>query len=311
MSSEPAIVVSDLSVEYPARGPSASCVALRGIDFRLEHGQVLGVLGETGSGKSTLAQVLAGRVLPARASEPGPRITGGEASVLGHPLRKARKRDLAEVTFHVGYLPQEAAATLEPTLSVQDNVTLPIFERDEHYSRRLAGQRAATMLDTVHLPLSVLNKYPYQLSSGQRQRVALARALVLGPRILIADEPTAGIDATVRDAVIDLLAQLREHPEFSAVIVSHDLAVLRRATDTSLVLHAGRPVGFGPIEDVLADPTHPFVAGLARALKPPQQRTERRPQRDTRRAAASTAPATTAPATTGAATSQPKSTKEI
>jgi ABC-type glutathione transport system ATPase component len=131
--------------------------------------------------------------------------------------------------------------------------------------------------------------------------VALARALVLGPRILIADEPTAGIDATVRDAVIDLLAQLREHPEFSAVIVSHDLAVLRRATDTSLVLHAGRPVGFGPIEDVLADPTHPFVAGLARALKPPQQRTERRPQRDTRRAAAST----------GAATSQPKSTKEI
>jgi ABC-type glutathione transport system ATPase component len=148
------------------------------------------------------------------------------------------------------------------------------------------------MLDTVHLPLSVLNKYPYELSSGQRQRVALARALVLGPTILVADEPTAGIDATVRDAVIDLLGQLRGHPDFSAVVVSHDLAVLRRATDVSLVLQGGRPVGYGPIEEVLADPTHPFVAGLARALKPPAQRTERRPQRGaTRRAAAESAAA--------------------
>jgi ABC-type glutathione transport system ATPase component len=185
---------------------------------------------------------------------------------------------VSEVTFHVGYLPQEASASLEPSLSIQDNVTLPIFERDEHYSRRSAGERAALMLDTVHLPLSVLGKYPYQLSAGQRQRVALAKALVLGPQVLIVDEPTAGIDATVRDAVIDLLAQLRSHQGFTAVVVSHDLAVLRRATDVSLVLQAGRPVGYGPIEDVLADPSHPFVRGLADALKPPPRRRERRPQ---------------------------------
>ncbi|HEY8281214.1 MAG TPA: ATP-binding cassette domain-containing protein [Leifsonia sp.] len=280
MTSRPAIVVSDLSVEYPARGPSASCVALRGIDFHVESGEVLGILGETGSGKSTLAAVLAGRGLPKRASEPGPRITGGDAEVLGHSLRKAKKHDLAEVTFHVGYLAQDASTTLEPSLTVSDNVALPIFERDEHYSRRAAGARAATMLDTVHLPLSVLDRYPYELSAGQRQRVALARALVLGPSVLVADEPTAGIDATVRDAVIDLLGQLRDHPAFSAVIVSHDLAVLRRATDRALVLQGGRTVGYGPIEQVLADPQHPFVAGLAKALKPPARRTERRPQRE-------------------------------
>ena len=284
MSPSPAIVVSDLSVEYPARGASASCVALRGVSFHIETGEVLGILGETGSGKSTLAAVLAGRGLSKRASEPGPRITGGDARVLGHSLRKAKKRDLAEVTFHVGYLAQDAASTLEPSLTVSDNVALPIFERDEHYSRRAAGARAATMIDTVHLPLSVLSRYPYELSAGQRQRVALARALVLGPSVLVADEPTAGIDATVRDAVIDLLGQLRDHPGFSAVIVSHDLAVLRRATDRSLVLQGGRTVGYGPIEEVLADPQHPFVAGLAKALKPPARRTERRPQRQTARA---------------------------
>lgn len=279
MSSDPAVLVSDLSVEYPARGASASCVALRGVDFRLEAGQSIGVLGETGSGKSTLASMLAGRGLPLRSGEPGPRISGGDAIVLGHSLRHARKRDLAEVTFHVGYLPQEAASTLEPTLSVQDNVSLPILERDQHYNRRAAGERAALMLDTVHLPLSVLSKYPYELSAGQRQRVALAKALVLGPQVLVVDEPTAGIDATVRDAVIDLLARLREHEGFSAVIVSHDLAVLRRATDVSIVLQGGRAVGYGPIEDVLADPAHPFVRGLAEALDPPQRHGERRPRR--------------------------------
>jgi ABC-type glutathione transport system ATPase component len=278
VSSKAAITVSDLSVEYPARGASASCVALRGLSFQVDEGDVLGVLGETGSGKSTLAAILAGRGLPLRASEAGPRISGGDATVLGHSMRKARRRDIAEVTFHVGYLAQDAGNTLEPSLTVSQNVALPIFERDEHYSRRAAGERAATMLDTVHLPLSVLSKYPYELSAGQRQRVALARALVLGPSVLIADEPTAGIDATVRDAVIDLLGQLKDHVGFSAVIVSHDLSVLRRATTNSVVLQGGRVVGYGPIEDVLAEPEHPFVAGLAKALNPPQRRSERRPQ---------------------------------
>ncbi len=278
MSPVPAIVVSDLSVEYPARGPSAAHVALRGVSLRVEPGEILGVLGETGSGKSTLARVLSGRSIRRRATDPGPRITGGDATVLGHSLRHARRRDIAEITFHVGFLEQEAGNTLEATLTVAENVALPIFERDHGYSRRAAGERAATMLDTVHLPLSVLNKYPYELSSGQRQRVALARALVLGPSVLVADEPTAGIDATVRDAVIDLLGQLREHRGFAAIVVSHDLAILRRVTTNSAVLHEGRVVGYGPIDDVLAAPEHPFVSGLATALKLPQRRTERRPQ---------------------------------
>lgn len=279
MSPVPAITVSDLSVEYPARGASASHVALRGVSLEVAPGEILGVLGETGSGKSTLARVLAGRAIPLRSSDPGPRITGGEATVLGHSMRHAHRRDIAEVTFHVGYLEQDAASSLEPTLTIADNVTLPIFERDHGYSRRAAGERAATILDTVHLPLSVLTKYPYELSSGQRQRVALARALVLGPSVLVADEPTAGIDATVRDAVMDLLGQLKAHQGFAAVVVSHDLSILRRVTTKSAVLHEGRVVGYGPIDDVLAAPEHPFVSGLADALRPPQRRSERRPQK--------------------------------
>jgi ABC-type glutathione transport system ATPase component len=265
-NSTPAITISDLSVEYPAHGPSAACHALRGVSLTVARGEVLGVMGESGSGKSTLARILAGRSAEVGVNEVAPHITGGDASVLGTSLRHARGRKLAELTFHVGLLAQDAADTLTPTMTVLESVASPIFERDKRYSPRDAGARAATLIDVVHLPLSVMNKYPYELSSGQRQRVAIAKALVLGPSVLIADEPTAGIDATVRDAVIDLFGQLGRQADFTAVLISHDLAVLRRVTSRVAVLHEGRLVGLAPLAELLASPQHPYVAELAIAL---------------------------------------------
>lgn len=255
------IEVSDLSVEYPARGPSAACVALRGVSLTVEQGGVLGVLGESGSGKSTLARLLA-----ARASEQAPRITGGDASVLGHGLRRLGRRARTRLTFDVGYLEQDAGSRLEPSWTVGETIASPIFERDKHFDRRQAELRTAGMLDAVQLPLRVMGKYPYELSGGQRQRVAIARALMLGPRVLIADEPTAGIDVTVRDSVVDLLSRLHVQGGFAAVMVSHDVSVLRQSGARIAVLHRGAVVGYGEIDAVLGNPTHPYVADLARAL---------------------------------------------
>jgi ABC-type dipeptide/oligopeptide/nickel transport system ATPase component len=122
------------------------------------------------------------------------------------------------------------------------------------------------MVDSVRLPLGMLDRYPYELSGGQRQRVALARALVLGPSLLIADQPTAGIDLTVRDAVAELIGELRDGHTFSAVIITHDLPVLRRVADRLAVLDQGRLVALGTMDELFRDPTHPYVKALGSAL---------------------------------------------
>jgi len=259
------VILSDLSIEYPPRGASAAHVALHGVTLRVAPGEVLGLLGSAGSGKSTLARVLAGVAFEAGADS-RPVITGGEAVVLGTPLRGIHRRDLPELRFHVGYLAQDAAATLPADRTVSEIIGEPILERDHRYNQRSLATRVATMVDAVRLPLGFLDKYPYELSGGQRQRVAIARALVLGPRLLIADEPTAGIDLTVRDAVAQLISELRDGHTFSAIVISHDLPVLRRVADRIAVLDKGALVAVGTIDDVLHDPSHPYVQALAGAL---------------------------------------------
>ncbi|WP_172979610.1 ATP-binding cassette domain-containing protein [Agromyces agglutinans] len=270
MSTSPAhghpVVLSDLSVEYPAHGASAAHVALRGIQLRLAPGEVLGLLGSAGSGKSTLAKVISGEFLDSRVDEVRPVITGGEARVLGNAMRRMSRRKLAEHRFHVGYLPQDAAMRLPADRTVAEIVGEPILERDRHFDRKRLAARVADLVDGVRLPLSMLERYPYELSGGQRQRVAIARTLVLGPSLLVADEPTAGIDLTVRDTVAQLLTELRDGHRFSAVVVSHDLPVLRRIADRVAVLDRGALVALGTLDEVLHDPHHPYVKALAGAL---------------------------------------------
>ncbi|SIN77505.1 ATP-binding cassette domain-containing protein [Agromyces cerinus] len=260
------IVFDDLSVEYPARGPSPAHVALHGLSLTVAPGEVLGLLGSAGSGKSTLAKLLSGVAFDTRAADGRPLITGGDVTVLGQSLRRIPKRKVPEYQFHVGYLPQDAASTLPADRTVAEIIGEPILERDHRYNARALATRVATMLDGVRLSLGKLDLYPYELSGGQRQRVALARALVLGPAVLIADEPTAGIDLTVRDVVAQLIGELRHEHTFSAVIISHDLPVLRSTAERVAVLDRGRLVAIGTIDEVLDDPKHPYVKALAGAL---------------------------------------------
>lgn len=259
-----AVSARDLSLRYPSDTPATRSIAVNGVSFDIEPGEVLAVVGETGSGKSTLARAVA-----LEADRPGadsPAITGGTLSVLGTPVRGIPQRKRDRLQLRVGYLRQEAGDYLEPRLTVGENVAEPIFSRDRRFDQDEAGYAVATLIDAVRLPLGTMNKYPHELSKGQRQRVAIAKALILEPTLLVADDPTAGIDVTVRAAILDILIHLQKQRSFSALIVTADLAEVRRVSTRVAVMHGGIFVGFGHLEEVLADPRHPYVASLARSL---------------------------------------------
>lgn len=259
----PAVVARDLSIHYRSNGVPSRLEAVRGVSFEIAPGEILGVVGESGAGKSTLAWAVACLAGTGAVGEGVPEISGGSLRVFGTPVRRLGKRARDALTLRVGYLPQDAADRLSPFLTVSDNITEPIFLRDWRFDGHEATDAAATLVDAVRLPLSVMSKLPHELSSGQRQRVALARALVLEPSLLVADEPTRGVDATVRDGVIDAVAEVRQERDFSALVVSSDLGTLERMSDRLAVLRRGLLVGLGTLDEVMATPAEPYVRTLA------------------------------------------------
>lgn len=264
MTDDVAVRARDLSLLYPSSNPQTRSIAVNGLSFDIAPGEVLAVVGETGSGKSSLAKAVALQADLVDADSP--KITGGSLEVIGTQLRgvSARKRD--RLGLYVGYLRQEAGDFLEPRLTIGENVAEPIFSRDRHFDQDEAGEAVATLIDAVRLPLSTMNKYPHELSKGQRQRVAIARAMILEPKVLVADDPTAGIDVTVRAAILDIIVSLQRERGFSALVVTADLSEVRRISNRVAIMHRGVFVGIGDLEKVLADPRHPYVRDLARSL---------------------------------------------
>lgn len=277
-----AITAADLSIEYRSATASSRHVAVNGVTFELRAGQVLGIIGESGSGKSTLAMALAGLADLRPVEEGAPQICGGSLTVLGTPVRRIHTKARRLLTLRVGYLPQDAAQRLNSARTVAENVVEPIYLRDRRFDPQEAGQMAATLIDAVHLPLSVLGLMPYELSSGQQQRVALARSLILEPELLVADEPIRGVDIMVRHDVLNVIPELQAERGFSAVVVSSDLSVVVEVAQRIAVMQNGMIIGLGTLEELVAAPEHPYLKGLARALAAEQHphEAEQQPHED-------------------------------
>lgn len=261
VSSDTVISARDLTLRYRSHDPETRGVAVDGVNFDLAEGQVFAIVGETGSGKSTLAKAVA--LLAENPELDSPVITGGSLRVFGHEARGMSAHRANKLSGGIGYLPQEAGDYLSGRLTAGENVAAPIFARSRRFSQQRAGEMVATLIDAVRLPLNVMTKYPHELSKGQRQRVAIAKALILEPRLLVADDPTAGVDVTIRAGILDTIMELQRATECSTLLITPDLDEVSQVGARLAVMHKGSIIGSGTVDDVLADPHHPYLRELA------------------------------------------------
>ncbi|MGX5846350.1 dipeptide ABC transporter ATP-binding protein [Mesorhizobium sp. PL10] len=259
MTETNALELHDLSVAYRVNGRNRA--VLRNLSLNIKQGEAYGLVGESGCGKSTVALTVV-RYLPRNGS-----ITGGAISLDGQDVMKLDAEALRRARADsVSMVYQDPGKALNPSLRIGRQLT-EIFELGG-VTGQAAEDRAIAMLNRVRIsdPKSVMQRYPHQLSGGMQQRVAIAMALANDPTMLILDEPTTGLDATVEAEVLDLIAQLRRELSASILFISHNLAVVSNMCDRVGVLYAGMLVEEGPTESVFSDPRHPYTVALLRCL---------------------------------------------
>ncbi|WP_147917207.1 dipeptide ABC transporter ATP-binding protein [Ruania zhangjianzhongii] len=250
--------VQDLDVQFGVSTPTGRSVvhAVQEVSFQVRRGRTLGVVGESGSGKSTIANALTGLV-----------SAGGAATLDGVPLLgrvpRALRRRLAMVF-------QDPFSSLDPRIRAGDAIAEPLKVHRLHPGR--GRQRVGELLDLVHLPAAFASRFPHELSGGQRQRVSIARALALEPDLLILDEATASLDASIQAQVLELLRDLQQELELTYLFIAHDLAIVQQMSHDVLVMQQGVAVEYRPAAELFAAPAEEYTRTLMAAIPPERPR---------------------------------------
>ena len=278
----PLLEVRDLAVRF--RMPAGSVQAVRGVSFRLDDGQALGIAGESGCGKTTTALSLV-RLLPSNAE-----IHAGSVNLMGIDLVPKSENALARYRWReISIVFQGAMNALNPVHRVRDQIAEPIRVRLGE-SEGTARKRAGELLELVGIPKKRGSAYPHELSGGMRQRAMIATALACDPAIVIGDEPTTALDVMVQAQILQLLEELRAELGLSLILITHDLSVLAETCDRVMVMYAGLIAEEGPGRSRLhgaASPLHPEAAQLV----PEHPRGPAHARRDPRHAARPAQPA--------------------
>jgi oligopeptide transport system ATP-binding protein len=227
--------------------------ALDHVSLALERGEIVGLVGESGSGKTTLCRVLMGLVAPA----------SGTVRVDGKPLGAVGAKGLLAFRRRAQMLLQDAAASLSPRLTIRTLVEEPL--RIHRLPLGEGRDRLSRLLRRLALPSGILDRYPHEISGGQARRVAMLRALMLQPELIVADEPTAGLDVSVQGELLNLMLDLKEEFGLTYLIVSHNLNVVRRITGRTAVMYLGQIVEEAPTAALFDAPAHPYGAALIAA----------------------------------------------
>lgn len=252
--------VKNLSVQLPIAGRLTPVV--RAATFGVALGETLGVVGESGCGKTIMNLAIMG-LLPA-----GSTVTADRFELCGHDLRGFSAREWRSIRGRkIAMIFQNPMSALNPSLTIRSQLIESVRKAEPRFSRRQTVRRALEILDHVGLGSTprLLRAYAHELSGGMAQRVMIAMAVACRPSLVIADEPTTALDATIQAQILDLLRRLRDENEMAVMLVSHDIGVVEKYADRIMVMYSGEVVEIAPAAVLTGDTRHPYTKGLLRS----------------------------------------------
>jgi oligopeptide transport system ATP-binding protein len=247
--------VRDLRVQFET--PEGVVQAVNGIDFQVEPGETLAIVGESGAGKSQLVMAIMGLL-----AENG--SASGEADFKGRDLMKMPPKELNKIRGReIAMIFQDPMTSLNPFLTIEKQMTEVVMHH-QGLRKQEARAHAVEMLRAVRIPdpEERVKQYPHEYSGGMRQRVMIAMGLLCEPDLLIADEPSTALDVTVQAQITQLVGELRDKSNMSMILITHDLAVVAEVCDRIIVMYAGEMVETGTVDDIFYRPRHPYTQGL-------------------------------------------------
>ena len=246
--------------------PRGELHAVDNVNLNIEKGKTIGVVGESGCGKSTMGRSVLRLIEP----------TDGEIIYKGQDFKKASGQELRKMRAEMQIIFQDPYASLNPRMTIGEIIEEPLKIQKRFASKEEMRAHVLEVMEVVGLNPKYYNRYPHEFSGGQRQRIGIARAIVLGPSLVVCDEPVSALDVSIQSQVLNLLRHLQESMGMAYIFISHNLSVIRHISDRVMVMYLGHVVELADKHQLYDNPSHPYTQALLSAIPMPERHSTRK-----------------------------------